>query len=203
MYLGIDVSQWNLPVDWEAAAKAGVRFAVCRLGWGNGHVDDMFYSHVNHALEAGMEIGAYLYSYALDEKEAQEEARFAAAVLKDCGVPAPAMGLWADIEDADGYRAGENSIRPDIITGIARTFMEEWEKADIPCGIYTCRSWLDNLLVTAALPENTPIWCAEWGDTCTWPDAVMWQFTDSLPIGVSRLDGNKARALSLRAMTGR
>lgn len=198
MYLGIDVSEWNQPVDWKAAAEAGVRFAICRLGWGEGHLDGMFYSHVNHALEAGLAVGAYLYSYALNAEEARQEAEFAARALQDCGLASPAMGVWADIEDADGYRAMEGALDPETVTAAAAAFMEVWRREKIPCGIYTSRSWLGKEIRMEQLPADTPVWCAEWNDACSYPAAEIWQFTDSLEIGGVRTDGNWARRLDIR-----
>lgn len=40
--LGIDVSEHNGAMDWQAIAAAGIGFAIIRLGYGNGHLDSFF-----------------------------------------------------------------------------------------------------------------------------------------------------------------
>ena len=42
MRRGIDVSENNGHVDWEAVKAAGVTFAIIRLGYGNRHLDSLF-----------------------------------------------------------------------------------------------------------------------------------------------------------------
>lgn len=76
MLKGIDVSENNGYVDWNAVKAAGMDFAIIRLGFGNRHLDTNFYENVNGALAVGLKIGVYYYSYALDEPAARSEARY-------------------------------------------------------------------------------------------------------------------------------
>ena len=71
---GIDVSYANGKVDWEAVAAAGYKFAIVRCTYGRHGVDDNFLENVNGAHAAGLRVGAYHYSYALNVEEAIEEA---------------------------------------------------------------------------------------------------------------------------------
>ena len=38
-HTGIDVSEHNGEIDWEEIHRAGIAFAIIRLGWGRGHLD--------------------------------------------------------------------------------------------------------------------------------------------------------------------
>ena len=107
MLKGIDVSENNGYVDWNAVKAAGMDFAIIRLGFGNRHLDTNFYENVNEALAVGLKIGIYYYSYALDEPAARSEARYMLSVLQDAGLTKDKieMGLWFDMEDADGYKS--------------------------------------------------------------------------------------------------
>ena len=107
MLKGIDVSENNGYVDWNAVKASGMDFAIIRLGFGNRHLDTNFYENVNGALAVGLKIGVYYYSYALDEPAARSEARYMISVLKDAGLTKDKieMGLWFDMEDADGYKS--------------------------------------------------------------------------------------------------
>ena len=49
---------------------------------------------------------------------------------------------------------------------------------------------LEEKIHIPSLPKDTPLWCAQWGSSCDWPRAKMWQYTDCLPIGGKEFDGN-------------
>ena len=59
----------------------GIEFAIIRLGYGRGHLDTLFYKNVNEALEVGLKIGVYYYSYALNRVGAWEEASYMMHIL--------------------------------------------------------------------------------------------------------------------------
>ena len=59
MLKGIDVSENNGIVNWDTVKKAGMEFAVIRLGYGRGHLDSEFYNNVNGAVAAGLKIGVF------------------------------------------------------------------------------------------------------------------------------------------------
>lgn len=101
-HYGVDVSEHNGIIDWREVRDAGIEFAIIRLGYGRGHLDSRFYENVNGAINAGLSIGVYYYSYANNCHDAQAEAAFATHILTDCGIiPAKlAMGLWYDVEEA-------------------------------------------------------------------------------------------------------
>lgn len=194
MLKGIDVSENNGYVDWSAIKAAGIDFAIIRLGYGNNHLDSAFYRNVNSAAEAGLKIGVYYYSYALDAEAAKHEARFVAAVLNDAGLLQHmlAMGIWFDIEDADGYKANHGMPTNQIITDMCSAFICELNSNGYWCGIYASYDWLRNRIDTKQLADYVPYWCAQWGNQCDWPDARMWQYTDSYNIDGQMFDGNVA-----------
>lgn len=130
MKWGIDVSEHNQPLSWQSLKKQGASFVIVRLGWGKGHLDSRFYEQVNGVLAAGLELGIYYYSYALTEEEAAEEARFTAAVLKDCGLSKDRLpaGCWLDMEDADGYKEKRGIAGREEITALCRSFLWKWKR---------------------------------------------------------------------------
>lgn len=147
MKWGIDVSEHNQPLSWQSLKKQGASFIIVRLGWGKGHLDSRFYEQVNGVLAAGLELGIYYYSYALIEEEAAEEARFTAAVLKDCGLSKDRLpaGCWLDMEDADGYKERRGIAGREEITALCRSFLLEMEKKDIlPASTAAAPGWKKN-----------------------------------------------------------
>lgn len=191
---GIDVSENNGIVDWHAVKAAGMEFAIIRLGYGNNHLDSCFYHNINGAVEAGLKIGVYYYSYALDVDAAKSEARFVTAVLDDAGLKPHmlSMGIWVDMEDADGYKANHGMPSNQTITDMCSAFICEMNSYGYWCGVYASYDWLRNRIDTKQLAEYVPYWCAQWGNQCDWPDARMWQYTDSYNIDGQLFDGNVA-----------
>ena len=75
MTRGIDVSENNGWVDWQAVADAGVKFAIVRSSYGQNSQDENFLANVEGAHAAGLKCGAYHYGYALTPAQARREAR--------------------------------------------------------------------------------------------------------------------------------
>jgi GH25 family lysozyme M1 (1,4-beta-N-acetylmuramidase) len=189
---GIDVSENNGRIDWKEVRANGIEFAIVRLGYGRGHLDSLFYENINGALDAGLKVGAYYYSYALTKGAAKQEAAFMMNILETSGLtPAKLeMGVWFDMEDGDGYKERHGMPNSMVITGMCNEFIAECNRHGFNCGLYASLDWLENRIFVNVLPEYSPIWCAEWGPSCDWPDAAMWQFTDSLKVGQKYYDGN-------------
>ena len=191
MRKGIDVSENNGRVDWEAVKDAGIDFAIVRLGYGNLHLDECFYENINGAIAAGLEVGVYYYSYALDAEAAEHEADFLVDILLDCGLAADKLplGVFYDMEDADGYKARHGVTDGDTLTEMCAAFVNVCRERGFKCGVYASLDWLENRLDTDAFP-GAPIWCAQWDDECDWPGTAIWQYTDGLEIGGRVFDGN-------------
>ena len=192
MIKGIDVSENNGWIDWKAVKENGIEFAIIRLGYGRGHLDTLFYKNVNEALEAGLKIGVYYYSYALNRLAAWEEASYMMHILESSGLTPGRleMGVWFDMEDGDGYKERNGMPTAQTITAMCSEFIAECNRHGYNCGIYASLDWLENRIYTNLLPEYAPIWCAQWAHSCDWPGAKMWQFTDRLKVGNRWFDGN-------------
>ena len=192
MQKGIDVSENNGRVNWQIVKNKGMEFAIIRLGYGSGHLDSEFYRNVNGALAAGLKIGIYYYSYALNTYGARKEAEFVLQTLKDSGLTPERLecGIWYDMEDADGFKERHGMPSNSEITAMCSRFISDLNAAGYSCGIYASLDWLENKIETHRLAKYVPYWCAQWGSSCDWPRAKMWQCTDCLPIGGKEFDGN-------------
>ena len=75
---GIDVSRHQKAgkVNFEELKKLGYEFVIIRAGYGMemNQKDSAFESHYKAAKEAGLHVGAYHYSYAVNVAEAEQEA---------------------------------------------------------------------------------------------------------------------------------
>jgi len=187
---GIDVSYHNGVVDWQSLADAGCGFVIIRLGYGNRHLDKKFVDNVNGSLAAGLKIGVYYYSYALNVESAKTEAQFVQEILQEYGVN-PELGIWFDMEDADGYKESHSMPNSQTITDMCSTFICELNQSGYQnVGIYASYWWLTDVIDTSQLGD-APIWNAQWGNSNDISCAKIWQFTDSLDMCGQTFDGNE------------
>lgn len=185
MTYGIDVSENNGRVDWDAVANAGQKFAIVRSSYGMYAKDADFDQNVSGAHDAGLLCGAYHYSYALTPAQAREEARNCKKIIDEAGVLLE-LPLFFDMEDADHYKLDNDfDFSPENVTEICRAFLDEIKPLD--CGVYASLSWLESFIDWRSL--GCAVWNAQWSDQDD-IKGYMWQYTDRLSIGGRTFDGN-------------
>lgn len=174
---GIDVSKWNGKIDWNAVAQAGIDFAIIRAGnrgssKGNLIEDPRFKENIQGATKAGIKVGVYIYSQAITEAEAIEEASMALTLVQGYKLHLP---IYFDTEHIDGGRA--NSLNPSQRTAIAKAFCETVRNAGYMPGIYSNYYWLRDNLKMSQL-DIYSVWVAHYKETCGYPGKYdMWQYT--------------------------
>lgn len=178
--LGIDVSSHQNQIDWQQVADAGIEFVFVRLGYrgyslGDIYADDYVDYNLREARAAGLQVGAYFYSQALNETEAAEEAAFCLDILGDYALDLPLVFDWEYVsEDA---RTG--AMSRDALTACAVTFCEAVEAAGYEPMVYTNPDLAETLFDLTALGEY-PLWLAMYTDTMGYPYAFdIWQYTAS------------------------
>ena len=176
---GIDVSAHNDKIDWEKVKNAGVDFAILRCGIGQNYKsqdDRCFERNISECERLEIPYGVYLYSYALNTKNASSEADHALRLLKGHN---PEYGVWFDMEDADGYKKKNGMPSNKELVNICVTFCEKMIKNGYKTGIYASLSWFNNQLKDSKLDKYEK-WVAQWNDHCSYTkDYVMWQYTSS------------------------
>lgn len=177
MIKGIDVSHNNGKVDWKSVKRAGFTFAMIRVGYGKGNIDREFYNNVNGALSHGLKIGIYHYSYALSTADAKKEASFIVSTLKQCGLtPEKLIGVYYDMEDADGYKARHGMPTRPTITNICSVAVNAFWKAGYTAGVYCNKDWYRNKLYFDQL-GGCALWLAEPGKAKPSIKCNIWQYT--------------------------
>lgn len=154
---GIDISKHNGNINLEPYKG---QFVIIRVGYGHFHLDEKFERNVNECKRLGIPFGVYHYSYALNEAEAEAEARGVlnaiAKYKNDIKV-----GVWFDMEDADGYKKKHGfKFSNSTIAPICFKFCKMIEDAGYYSGIYTSSSWLDYV---KGLNDRFDKWVANWG----------------------------------------
>lgn len=184
MMKGIDVSENNGNIDWQAIADAGIEFVMVRSSYGRHGQDSNFAANVAGAHAVGLKVGAYHYSYALTPEEAIEEAQNCRNVIDAAGCLLE-LPIMFDMEDADGYKARHGfDFSADNITAICRAFCDN---IGLDHCVYASYSWLTNYIDWQSL--GCAICNAQWGDTDD-IKGYMWQHTDSLIIAGKQFDGD-------------
>lgn len=184
--LGIDVSKWNQEIDWEAVKDAGVEFAIIRCGYRGAStgalvIDPRYQENIEGAIEAGIPVGVYFFTQALDEVEAVEEASMVIRLIEDYDVDYP---VFLDSESAGG-RGRADDLDSDQRTKAHRAFLQTIEAAGYETGVYASRNWLKDRIDMTRLSDYR-IWLAEYADVPTYDDYYyhMWQYTSK-----GRVDG--------------
>lgn len=137
---GIDVSKWQETIDWEKVRNAGIEFAILRIGnrtWGDGTIskDIFFDEYMKGAHEAGIDLGVYFYTQAVNEREAKAEAEFVIENLKK--YPGYlTYPVYFDIEDIDKHRLGAAKLSNAQTTALCKTFCDTILKAGYDAGVY-------------------------------------------------------------------
>lgn len=185
---GIDVSVHNGAVDWKKVKAGGVDFAVIRAGYGNdiSQRDERFEENMQGALDAGLGVGAYWFSYAVNPEDARKEAAACKEVLKKWKGKF-AYPVFYDFEYATEEYAEKqgvtfsNSSRTDIILA----FLEEMKK-DYTAGYYSNPDYLTYKLEYSRL-KSWPLWLAQYQAEPEW-ECVLQQSSSTGQI--SGITGN-------------
>ena len=133
---GIDVSEHQWEIDWRQAAASGLDFACVRLGRrgyteGGLFEDPWFEENMEGAANAGLKVGVYFFSQAVNVAEAMEEANFVLERIAKYDITAPVVYDWELVSD-EGSRTAELSA--ETRTDCAVAFCETIRRAGYtPC----------------------------------------------------------------------
>lgn len=189
---GIDVSKFQGSIDWNAVKADGITFAIIRCGYrgyGSGALveDSTYRANIRGAINAGLKVGVYFYSQAINEAEAVEEASMVLSLVGGYSLP---LGVYYDTESVAGGRA--NAISAAERTACAVAFCETIRNAGYRAGVYSYASWFYNALNFANISKYN-IWIAQYRDKLSFNYKYnIWQYTSSGSVnGIStRVDMN-------------
>lgn len=184
---GIDVSKWNGDIDWDKVKNAGVEFAIVRAGYrgsvtGSLVQDPYFEANMKGAAAAGMPVGIYFFTQAVNEVEAVEEASMVLKLIREYKLDYP---IFIDTEGAGGNGRADG-LDVETRTLVCEAFCRTIENAGYRAGVYGSRNWYNNRLETKRL-ENYCIWLAEYRSVPIYQGYYqMWQYTSK-----GKVDGIK------------
>lgn len=178
---GIDVSQWQGEINWEAA-RGSIGFAILRCGYGlnlTEQDDRYWYRNANECQRLGIPFGVYLFSYATSTAQARSEAEHALRLVRGYNLSYP---IYLDLEASRIAALGN-----DTVAAIAKTFCDTVSAAGYRVGIYASRNWWNTKLTDGVF--RTPgwsRWIAHWTSGADYSgDYNMWQYGGRAVPGIS------------------
>lgn len=182
---GMDVSEYQQSIDWPAAKAAGIDFAIIRIGYrgygaaGNMKPDSCFVKHIEGAKEAGVRVGVYFFSQALNTFEAEAEARYTLELLGDYELDLP---IFMDYEfsPASSGRFTSGTITKLKATENVEAFCDYIEAKGYEAGLYANLNFLNKTVDGESLGEKYPVWVAQYYTSCNYDYTYdYWQYSSS------------------------
>lgn len=175
--MGIDVSKWNGSIDWNAVKNSGVSYVIIRCGYRGSTTgalieDPKFRSNIQGATAAGLKVGVYFFTQAVNEVEAVEEASMVASLISGYKISYP---VFLDVEPSGG-RA--DNIGKDTRTAVCKAFCQTIQNSGYTAGIYANRTWFTSYINTGSL-TGYKIWLAQYAAAPTYSATRydLWQYS--------------------------
>ena len=175
--MGIDVSKWNGNIDWEAVKNSGVNFVIIRCGYRGSSEgllieDSKFKSNIKGAQAAGLKVGVYFFTQAVNEVEAVEEASMVISLIKGYSLSYP---VYLDVEKSNGRGDG---ISAEQRTANIKAFCGTVANAGYSVGVYSNKTWFTEKMSVSSL-SSYKIWLAQYAASVDYSGSKydMWQYT--------------------------
>ena len=181
---GIDVSEFQGRIDWEKVRSSGIDFVFVRAGhrmFESGELvkDTRAVKNLTRAKKAGLEVGVYVFSQAVTEKEAREEAQLCLDVIKESGVEVT-LPIVFDPEIQIEYYARLNFIDGEQFTDNTLAFCKAIKKAGYAPAVYANCSTQTDILDMSRLDGHATIWYADYNYIPESPyQFTFWQYSNT------------------------
>ena len=177
----IDVSKYNGGIAWHKVVKNcdGAIIRAGYRGYGSGKLvtDAKFKANIEAATAAGVPIGVYFVTQAVNVEEAKKEARYTMDLVKGYNLSFP---IFIDSEDGNNGagRADRGKLSRFNRTAILKAFCEEIVKEGYTAGIYAGEYWLKTYLDVNLLKKYY-LWVAKYSTKKPSVPYNAWQYTDA------------------------
>lgn len=193
-YVGVDISKHNGSINFRSLKASGVDYVMIRLGargysTGQLSLDDNFAENMEEAVEAGLDIGIYFYSQAINQEEAVQEVNFVVQNLEPyrAHITYP---VAFDMENVSNDKARIDQLSRDDKTTITSSFLSGIQAAGYAPMIYGNKEWLIKNIDLAKL-QDYDIWLSQDEDIPDYPyQYTMWQYTTTGVVNGIKGDAN-------------
>ena len=180
--IGIDVSRYQGDIDYEKVKNAGCEFVMMRIGVQSGFkkelsIDSYYLKNIENAKKAGLKVGVYLYSTAVNDKIAKEQAEWVIKTLNGTRLDFPIAFDW---ENWQYIREYEISLYD--LSSAYLTFANYIEEHGYKAMLYGSKYYLENMWMDKG---SYPVWLAHYTQKTNYSsNYIMWQFSQ-----IGEIDG--------------
>jgi len=177
---GIDISAWQGRVNFRKIRKSGVDFVIIRIGHGN-QVDSYFASNYRRAKKAGLKVGGYWYSTAMNKSQAVRQRKLCMKKIRGKTFEFP---IFIDIEHLPQLMRG-----PDLTSMVIKDFCTAVKRNGKIPGFYTSRGFIGRYVSSSVARDHGYFqWIAEYGTRNNYGHSYnMWQHGAGNVSGVNTL----------------
>lgn len=184
---GIDVSKWQGKIDWKKVKNSGIDFAVIRIGFrgenGKLYKDEYADYNIQQANSAGILVGVYFFSTAVNTAEAIQEAQWVKENIKFYPISLPV------VYDCEGFHNASSrmyNLSNAQRTDNALSFINKIKALGYEAMFYASKNDLEYAFETDRIEASAKIWVAHF-DGKIYPEAQnpqyggkysMWQYTN-------------------------
>ena len=185
---GIDVSVYNGDIDFNKVKAEGYQFVIVRAGargYGSAGTmieDSRFEEHVDNAHKAGLMVGAYYYTQAVNKTEVKQEVD---ATLKKIGSRKLEMPVYFDIEPAYDWDGNPGRLVAANLSKaqkaeLCKYFCQLINNAGYDSGVTSCKSWFEWEIDMSKIENSYDVWLAHYTTSTNYAsDYNMWQFNST------------------------
>ncbi len=165
---GIDVSYYQGDINWNRVSENSIDFAMLRASYGSNGTDEMFVKNITGIENTNIHPGAYHYCYAMNTKEAVDEALHFIDTIKPFELHYPAA---LDMEERSIAQLGRKTVT-DIIIAFIQTLKDH---RYYPI-LYVSINWIRNYIDMDRI-SDLDIWLSDPGPKMRYTKNVtIWQY---------------------------
>lgn len=175
---GVDISKWSDAVNFEALKAAGIDFVIIRVG-AHTNKDPKFEDYYKAAKAAGLDVGAYFFTYAESVGDAIRDAYNVVEWIKGKQFEYP---IFFDVENDPNEEYYPSTFDEELITNMSHAFMSTLLSCGYYPGLYTNLNFLTEVFDNDRVLSTYDIWFARY-QTVTdelildySDDYSMWQY---------------------------
>ena len=150
--------------------------------------DPKFAANISGANAAGLKVGVYFFTQAVNEKEAVEEASMVLDLVKKYKISYP---IFLDVESSGGRADG---IDKATRTAVCKAFCATIQNSGYTAGVYANKTWFTSKIDTGAL-GSYKIWLAQYAAAPSYSGRYnLWQYSSkgSVPGIKGNVDMNQS-----------
>ena len=152
---GVDVSHYQLDIDWKKVAEQGKSFAImkCMYEAQSHRIDETFEANYRKCGIYGIARGVYIFIGRCSMADPVKDAKALLGHLADRPLE---YGIWLDYESEHLRRMGKNKIHD-----MTYIYANAFRAAGYHVGIYCNKDWYDNV-IPEPLKNDFDFWIARY-----------------------------------------